>query len=568
MPIRCTTSSRWKHRHTLSSISAISCTRRTRCVLAVALPCYLQVLLTVPQAAFTPLVSPAVTPHDAHFGYDFAAALPSAYFSPLTSPALKAQQKHLQQQTNAMLSHFHTPGSSASASPVDPDVDMLGDGTPASAPLEPSVKLRGKRPAPRTSRAATRVSQSPIAKPARRKQTLSATSLPKEVRDLVLERSQKTQTPRGQHIASALVPAPDGSEAESLSPEPLTEVMGPPPKPVSSTSQSPSIMPNSHASATSHTSAPAPFSDSSNLKDVCPATPASLMRLRQQPSSLTTHAEIPPLDDLSLPAPASTTPNDADDITPRIPARKTPKLGPLSTPGGPAALSAMPSPTLSALASPTSPGVPLTGNSSRKDTPLRTSRSSTAVPTKKRSSTGTAPNSTLVSPALRPRLSPHLQPSGTGNHSGTGSGGGAAALLASRSNYQNLVEGTTLPGISYPSSLSTNLTSKRASHKLAEQGRRDRINSALQELQAMLPASLSVSSPTTPTATAATAKDRDGAAASINNPQNSKATKVESAITYIKLLQQQCADQARLLDDRDRELAAVRAELAMLKHRE
>ena len=62
-----------------------------------------------------------------------------------------------------------------------------------------------------------------------------------------------------------------------------------------------------------------------------------------------------------------------------------------------------------------------------------------------------------------------------------------AILLASKSNYQNLVEGNRLPGVNYPDSLSTGLTSKRTSHKVAEQGRRNRINEALKEMQALIP---------------------------------------------------------------------------------
>ncbi|MEX5670002.1 helix-loop-helix domain-containing protein, partial [Pseudomonas neuropathica] len=58
---------------------------------------------------------------------------------------------------------------------------------------------------------------------------------------------------------------------------------------------------------------------------------------------------------------------------------------------------------------------------------------------------------------------------------------------SSKSNYQNILDGTTVPGVVFPTSLSTNLTSKRTSHKIAEQGRRNRINMALQEMQALLP---------------------------------------------------------------------------------
>lgn len=39
----------------------------------------------------------------------------------------------------------------------------------------------------------------------------------------------------------------------------------------------------------------------------------------------------------------------------------------------------------------------------------------------------------------------------------------------------------------YPEALSKNLNSKRTSHKIAEQGRRNRINTALQEMQSLLP---------------------------------------------------------------------------------
>jgi hypothetical protein len=83
------------------------------------------------------------------------------------------------------------------------------------------------------------------------------------------------------------------------------------------------------------------------------------------------------------------------------------------------------------------------------------------------------------SPALLPRISPSIKPLLPG---GKGAEDTASLLLASKSNYQNILEGTHLPGVSYPTELSTNLTSKRTSHKIAEQGRRNRINSALQEI--------------------------------------------------------------------------------------
>lgn len=102
----------------------------------------------------------------------------------------------------------------------------------------------------------------------------------------------------------------------------------------------------------------------------------------------------------------------------------------------------------------------------------------------------------------------------------------SALLLASKSNYQNIVEGNhSHLGLQYPEHLSTNLTSKRTSHKLAEQGRRNRINNALAEMAALLPqTSDAVKEPA----------EKGGSAAA--REQTSKASTVELAIEYIKKL--------------------------------
>lgn len=111
----------------------------------------------------------------------------------------------------------------------------------------------------------------------------------------------------------------------------------------------------------------------------------------------------------------------------------------------------------------------------------------------------------------------------------------SALYLASKSNYQNIIDGTHLPGVSYPDTLAENLSSKRTSHKIAEQGRRNRINLALKEIEGLLP----------PAITAAGARkekniakedggesDKPSAAAGA-----SKASTVEMAIVYIRSLQ-------------------------------
>ncbi len=136
----------------------------------------------------------------------------------------------------------------------------------------------------------------------------------------------------------------------------------------------------------------------------------------------------------------------------------------------------------------------------------------------------------------------------------------SALLLAAKSNYQNIVEGTHLPGVSYPETLSTNLTSKRTSHKLAEQGRRNRINTALQEIAALLP----------PTPNGPTPKDgmngsTDGKVTSPGasvmltgtaaQQSNSKASTVELAIDYIKTLQGELQDVKAKLELAEQKLA-------------
>lgn len=134
------------------------------------------------------------------------------------------------------------------------------------------------------------------------------------------------------------------------------------------------------------------------------------------------------------------------------------------------------------------------------------------------------------SPSLLPKISPHMSPrlENSGSigdsassglyHRRSGSTGNAdlSALLASKSNYQNILEGNhNHLGLSYPEGLSADLSSKRTSHKLAEQGRRNRINVALNDLGKVLnPSCQSLS----------------------------KASIVELAIEHIEHLQQELAD--------------------------
>jgi hypothetical protein len=330
-------------------------------------------------ATFTPLVSPAVTPHDARFQIpDFT--VPGHYFSPLTSPALNAQShQHAQQH-----SQNTTSGSSTGHSPVDVDMELLGE--PDMTQQESGRRLRStnKRSAPRSANGNARVRQSPIVKPGRRKATLSSFIPPKEVSELM-------QEARGQRSSSSSLNVPhsrDGSETDSISPEPLLSEMRPPPKPGSVT-HSPAMIAQQ------------------NGQGATPATPASLMRIHPSPNYGDPVEAPPMMQDLSLPEASLDTPTlfrldtamqDEDQNTPRLAARKTPKLNPLSTPG--AALSGRPSPMIEPCSTPTSPAFSM-ANGRKPDLKL-------ARNPKKRNSVSL----TLVSPALRPKvmISPSIKP--------------------------------------------------------------------------------------------------------------------------------------------------------------
>ena len=125
----------------------------------------------------------------------------------------------------------------------------------------------------------------------------------------------------------------------------------------------------------------------------------------------------------------------------------------------------------------------------------------------------------------------------------------SALYLASKSNYQNILEGTHLPGVSYPEALAENLSSKRTSHKIAEQGRRNRINTALKEIEALLPTS--VASKKGRGSQDEAENDKNSAA----NQSSSKASTVEMAIVYIRDLQAQLAETQTKLELAENKLA-------------
>ncbi|KAI4152322.1 MAG: hypothetical protein L6R39_001847 [Caloplaca ligustica] len=489
------------------------------------------------QTTFTPLVSPAVTPHDAQLRYH-EHMVPNEDFSPLISPALKAQNNASQRSVYGALRGSDT---SDTTSPIDVNIDPSLQ-TPA-----PSAARKGRR---RTSNAAQRapsrsVRQSPAMKPQPKKKHSSKTSIPSNKVSGIVEDAENARrsTNAMQHTGGMLSVGigHESSEAESISPEPLSEILMPPPStPKSaSASKSPQIV-----AKPGFQSAPMP------LMSDKPATPASLMKIRkavgrpagsalkEQTSLLESELEQT-MEAIALPDPAKgggkrpaltplrTSDANEDEMTPTMSARKTPKIAPTSAPV---------TATGSAFPSPMSP---------------------TAAQPHKRGDSRLSGRGAVVSAET------------------------SALLLASKSNYQNLLEGTHLPGVSYPETLSTNLTSKRTSHKIAEQGRRNRINTALQEIASLLP-------PTTPNGpntpkdapvmpngngngkmmTMGSSPGATGATTSVMmttgtaaQQSSSKASTVELAIDYIKALQGELRDVKAKLEVAEKQLATTGEEV-------
>ncbi|KAF4637694.1 hypothetical protein G7Y89_g366 [Cudoniella acicularis] len=462
------------------------------------------------EMAFTPLVSPAVTPLEAHFNIP-EYTVPGAYFSPLSSPALRAQNE----QQPAI---YDPRNSGTTNSPIDMNQDSHS--APANSA---SIARKANKKASTKPRPTRPVRSSPIVKPKRPKKRIA--------------RSKETSSSRS--TAST-----EDSENGSISPEHLSD-MAPPPVPTpGSATRSPYI--------------PAQREDPRNQRIILgsPATPASLMRLTQSPKvtdasgAQTMDLDDQGIDGFALPEAANSTrpqlsrldTQSDGQITPTLSSTgmKTPGFQPLPSPAF-----ARPRTAASASQSPQIDSLNVANGSIRKP------HQSSARTSKKRSS-----SSVLASPALLPRISPSIKPlipGGTKVSEST-----ASLLLASKSNYQNILEGTHLPGVSYPSELSTNLTSKRTSHKIAEQGRRNRINSALQEIATLLPRG-SAKDSSGEKSGSGDAGEKDEAGGNVKGggqSANSKASTVEQAIEYIKQLKKDLAEANKRAEEAEKLLDA------------
>ena len=484
--------------------------------------------------SFTPLVSPAVTPLEtSHFPVDGQFTVPGAYFSPLTSPALHAQTDPL-----AVYDPRHGPVSTSS--PGEMDLEMPGPGLQSNTG---DLAKKAKKTAPKT-RAKAGVRQSPISKPLRRRTTTTPNMNAQVLSELAenagsVNDSLSQKTLPGPSTSTSSNYGATDSENGSVSPETLNEIvsaeMPPPPIPASRSARpSPYMAPQSDKVSTPN------FKPRHRVPS--PATPASLLMKLSSPGNRAVAAKSGDqemeevIENLELPESATNfarpnlTPLNTDLIVPSPiisgpSSSKTPAMLPLPSPSFP-----KPPPSTSISQSPL-----LAPGSGLRKTPQLLPRGS-----KKRSSI----SSVHVSPALRPKISPSIKPLLPGGASAEDT---ASHLLATKSNYQRILEGNTVPGVNYPSELSTNLTSKRTSHKIAEQGRRNRINSALLEIATLLPKQ----PPKEPKGSDDEGGDKKDKAGSI---PSSKASTVEMAIEYIKQLRQEVEEANRRAEEAERQL--------------
>ncbi|KAF3902247.1 hypothetical protein AA313_de0203546 [Arthrobotrys entomopaga] len=458
---------------------------------------------------FTPLVSPAVTPLDTSFRVP-EYSVSGAYFSPLTSPALDAQA----------LGYLNR---KLPKSPVEPT---------ESSNLNPKKTTSRRKSV--TGRTPSRVvRQSPGMKPqsGRRKPAPTVPSLEltgaaiaeiasQSPRNLVSRKSGALKVPSENQMPSSR----DSSSADSISPEPLSESLMPPPpapngrSPMLITQQQDEPLPSPVQTVLPAVAEKDPLPKQKTKGK--PATPASLMNLPKglapKGSSESLRATVVSSIPEKRPSSGATSPLD-EQMTPRLSAiqRSSANATPTSSP------SIEPKPA-------GSDSRPASGSlKARQDAKGHSKRGSISA-----------------SPALQPRISPSIKPLLPEGLSASQS----ALILASKSNYEHIVSGNhSQLGLSYPEHLATNLTHKRTSHKIAEQGRRNRINNALTEIASLLPRRI---------------PDKNGDPAGNAQP-GSKASTVELAIEYIKELKDSLDQTTARLADVEAELAALKLEKGM-----
>ncbi|KKK16085.1 hypothetical protein ARAM_000709 [Aspergillus rambellii] len=485
------------------------------------------------QALYTPLVSPAMTPLESQFRLP-EYTIPGEYFTPLTSPAIEAQ--------NATSNGY--PLHSGQITEMSFVPSPIENGIPvSSAPSSPGLMRKHRRRPSATNKtfsARAKKQQSPSVRPQTR--TRSRLNLNS---DEVLNglQDQGSAPSRPLNSSGLRYGSHESSGQDSVSPEPLSEPLMPPPA-LPSSRKSPAIIPQmNQQSLTSE-----------------PATPAMLMRIQRSP-----HTRVPTDPSMTPSQPAMHEPHDdimEDVVLPEAATPSTqlfrPQINRIDT-----SMASISSPSIVPHADPKSAPLPGSFAPSPRAVPMLSP--SGAVPSRKSDTPKLGPmgrkrqslSSSHPSPSLRPKISPNIQPLVRGDGL---SGETSALYLASKSNYQHILDGTLLPGVSYPETLAENLSSKRTNHKLAEQGRRNRINNALKEIEALIPPAFVQMKNNKDSSSPCNGKPGDKEKEKSGNQPISKASTVEMAIDYIKSLKWEleetktklAAAEARLPNDDDK----------------
>lgn len=340
-----------------------------------------------------------------------------------------------------------------------------------------------------------------------------------------------------EHIAKKQKVASISSRASSRQQSPATPVTGPL-RGVGSANKRLEVLPRSNVVSPAPSEAISPASlgecgaigHSDMAGDQAPITPAMLMHMKQQQQQ----AQLQTSPDLSGTSSAMQSPGatprskhaKTKSILPRVPALngakraqdlsiKTDSMSSEATSDSGSMRSPMTLPPPATAASSAIRPRPLSMHAAagKGGKPHNRSKSVTSSP-------ALAPHNPArikASPELRPILPGGMSPQLT-------------AMLASKSNYQHIVDGTyDQLNISYPSNMTQGLETRRTSHKAAEQKRRDHLKESFEQLRNVL-------------------ADRPDAGA--------------SKIVLLKRGYEQLVDQQRHLAQKDREIAKLRELLA------
>lgn len=366
------------------------------------------------QAYYTPLISPAMTPLETQFRLP-EYTIPGEYFTPLTSPALEAQNANSNNGTYPFTQGGQISDVGFLQSPVDSAIPA------SSAPSSPGlVRKHRRQPSTATNRFSARAKkqQSPSVRPQMRKKSLLNINSDEVLNGLNQDDQVAASKPRANGVNELRLGSNESSGQDSVSPEPLSEPLMPPPAiPQPQARKSPAIAPQLAAAQVQTNNAP--------------ATPAMLMRIQRSQQhnqdstgQFTGQAKLVPgandsrddvMTDISLPEAATTPSTPATQHnhaprpkmtridtaihsgvpTPAASTNATPALEPKSAPVANPSSSVAPSPRSLAMPSPSGP------IAKKSDTPKLGPSNS-----RKRPSLSSA----QPSPQLRPKISPSIQP--------------------------------------------------------------------------------------------------------------------------------------------------------------